>query len=583
MSIAGMQLSPADMCARISSDTEDTMEKLQVIWREAGYEEAETQGLLGDFYTKFEKICSAELESERQILTHAKETVTKKIGQLRELYAQLGRDCPYNGESLGDNVTDQLSAVEKMISEISVEVDVREQLMTIEIDAIDAAVNDLGDEGPGEELFADHEDSPKLSDVRLQILKECRAKFEMLKTERVAEIETLLTTCFACCVDMKVVAEGWETVPENEAYGDIDAAISTWGTEETNALDTHVTTRDKLQAREKTLMDEKERRREMLASTGGEIARLWTLLRIPNDQRDEFQSSFQMNLSMETLARGRDELDRLRDLRLASLGDVINNIRVDISGLWADAGIDCEELRQSEFPAFFTALDSVTEEQLAEHEEYFATLKARVELLRPLLQKVSRRETWVQERIQLEALQMNPERLTARGPKAREDRKKEEVMTNNVKKLDKLTKELKKSLEEWETANDQEFMFAGDRYIARMTQQDADYIEHRDCLRSARKQKASGDAHGRMSSSAPALPGTKVRRTTQNGASGGRPSKMARVDKASDKGATTGSSDTGNIENVRNSIASVASDCSSTTEVKARASTATAVRESNVQ
>lgn len=56
------------------------------------------------------------------------------------------------------------------------------------------------------------------------------------------------------------------------------------------------------------------------------------------------------------------------------------------------------------------------------HEEYFTTLRGRVEELRPLLQKVARREAVVQERIDLEHLQMNPERLTARGPNAREER-----------------------------------------------------------------------------------------------------------------------------------------------------------------
>lgn len=56
------------------------------------------------------------------------------------------------------------------------------------------------------------------------------------------------------------------------------------------------------------------------------------------------------------------------------------------------------------------------------HEEYYSALRARVEELRPLLQKVSRREAVVQERIDLEHLQQNPERLTARGPNAREER-----------------------------------------------------------------------------------------------------------------------------------------------------------------
>jgi hypothetical protein len=45
-----------------------------------------------------------------------------------------------------------------------------------------------------------------------------------------------------------------------------------------------------------------------------------------------------------------------------------------------------------------------------------------VDELKPILQKVSRRENVVQERVELEHIQMNPERLTARGPNAREER-----------------------------------------------------------------------------------------------------------------------------------------------------------------
>lgn len=49
------------------------------------------------------------------------------------------------------------------------------------------------------------------------------------------------------------------------------------------------------------------------------------------------------------------------------------------------------------------------------HESYCNELRKRVEELRPLLQKIARREAVVQERIELEHLQQNPERLTARG------------------------------------------------------------------------------------------------------------------------------------------------------------------------
>ncbi len=80
--------------------------------------------------------------------------------------------------------------------------------------------------------------------------------------------------------------------------------------------------------------------------------------------------------------------------------------------------------------------------QVEEHEAYFNVLKARVEELRPLLQKIARREAVVQERIELEHIMLNPERLKARGPNAREERKREEEMIGRVNKLEKMTKEV---------------------------------------------------------------------------------------------------------------------------------------------
>lgn len=54
-------------------------------------------------------------------------------------------------------------------------------------------------------------------------------------------------------------------------------------------------------------------------------------------------------------------------------------------------------------------------------DRFFQGLRVQTFLFFSLAQ-VSRREAVVQERIDLEHLQMNPERLTARGPNAREER-----------------------------------------------------------------------------------------------------------------------------------------------------------------
>lgn len=111
-----------------------------------------------------------------------------------------------------------------------------------------------------------------------------------------------------------------------------------------------------LKSRLISFSEEKEKRRHELSSTGAEIARLWTLLRVPSAEREKFQSSFKMNLSMDTLSKGFDELNRLREIRKTSLGKVISSIRNDILTLWEEAGIENEEERRKEFPLYFEQL-----------------------------------------------------------------------------------------------------------------------------------------------------------------------------------------------------------------------------------
>jgi len=87
------------------------------------------------------------------------------------------------------------------------------------------------------------------------------------------------------------------------------------------------------------------------------------------------------------------------------------------------------------------------------HEVYYHQIRTRVEELKPILMKITRRETIIQERIELEHIQLNPERLTARGPNAREERKREEAMTNRVKNIEKLNKEVLNHIQTWEETN----------------------------------------------------------------------------------------------------------------------------------
>lgn len=61
-------------------------------------------------------------------------------------------------------------------------------------------------------------------------------------------------------------------------------------------------------------------------------------------------------------------------------------------------------------------------------------------------------------------------------------------MSNRVKNLEKITKELLLQISQWEETNGP-FMFGGERYCDRVLSQDDTYIDTRDSLRNARKKK----------------------------------------------------------------------------------------------
>ena len=125
---------------------------------------------------------------------------------------------------------------------------------------------------------------------------------------RIAEIKSIATECYQIQLDLVLEEEGFETVPNTEKFLSLDENILEFGKTGEFLFTVHVDELKMLQERAKSLAAEKERRREELAVTGAEIARLWTLLRCTSEERNSFQSSFKMNLSMETLQKGRDEV-----------------------------------------------------------------------------------------------------------------------------------------------------------------------------------------------------------------------------------------------------------------------------------
>lgn len=510
---SGLRVNKEDFSGAVNSLTHETYESLLSIWKEAGYEEGECQGLLGDILTKFKALCASELSAEQQILDHAKQQVVVKLEEFASLCEKLGRSCEEEA-AFGENFADRLAELEKRTFDIGVEISERSGQINAKAEEINNLITSLGEEGPPEFEGKD------LSDARIESMTAYCSELEGIRSLRVTEMREVAEDCSKALLELVIPQEGVDSLPQAVMYSDLDQAILQMqpGVEFPFV---HKDDFQRLITRAQALSDEKETRRQELASNGAEIARMWTQLRVPTADREAFQKSFNMNLSMETLNKGRGELARLKELRLSSLGTVIQSIRDEIAAYWEELGVTTEQQRAQDFPMFTTDVKTLADSSVEEHELFCVSLKEKVEVLRPILSKISKRESVVKERVELEHIMQHPERLSARGPTAREDRKREEEMSRRVKGLEKYTKELLHQIECWEQQSESPFLFAGERYVDRVNAQEEEHADIKNNLRNSRRKK-DGKPEGKASANVVAkrfsstMPGNGLSHTTPN-------------------------------------------------------------------
>jgi len=318
-----LRLNQKEFTDNISQLVSRTLDTLQAVWAEAGYEDGECQMLLGDICVKFKGVCEAELIAEQQILEHAKMQVREKIKQFVSASSQLGRDIILRESDLGSNYADKLAELEKKLYTVSEEVSERESLLNEEQSEIDILISTLGEPSPAADAFNGPPGTLPLSDVRLHLLKQYRNSLELIREKRIEDIKAIAMECHRNFVDLVMSEEGTGTMTGSAEYASYDAAILALSDSGVFTFELHRSDLESLRERLRDLVFEKERRRVELSHTGSEIARLWQQLKVCREEREAFQSSFQMNLSIATLEKGRAELERLRGIRAASLGRVL--------------------------------------------------------------------------------------------------------------------------------------------------------------------------------------------------------------------------------------------------------------------
>ena len=221
---SGVRLRPDNFMGKLTSTATESLNKLQIIWKEAGYEEAECQSLLGDLLGKIKLVCITEIAAEEQILEHAKQEVQSKIGDYRSLCSQLGR-VPAADCGSGIDYADKLAGLEKLLSSIEVEVFERQKILDVEFNAIESLVDSLGEQSPSLDLFTGPVGTPTLSDVRLHLLRQHKEAIINMKEDRIYEMEQIALECSKHFADLVIEQEGSTTLPDYELFADIDNAI----------------------------------------------------------------------------------------------------------------------------------------------------------------------------------------------------------------------------------------------------------------------------------------------------------------------------------------------------------------------
>lgn len=335
----------------------NTIASLQTIWIEAGYEDAECSSLLNELLNKVKATMTSELASEERILNHAKEQIDLKLSQYNEMCFQLGRSGKVDAD-LGTNCAAKFATLEKLLETIEVEISQRESVLQAEYEKVKEVCTCLGEELKPLDSYQAPEGFPPLSDARVELLQELFEIYSDMKKQRIEEMKQKAQMCCEYMKELEILREGWGNL-SSEQFDDCNKVLLKFCQTSDWTMGYHKQDVKVLDDRLISLKDEKESRKKELTSIGAEIARLWTLFRIPTTEREAFQSSFKLNLSMETLIKGRKELERLLTVRKTSLKKVIGSIRKDIATLWEEAGIESEAQQRAEFPGFFDDIEAV--------------------------------------------------------------------------------------------------------------------------------------------------------------------------------------------------------------------------------
>ncbi|XP_027264046.1 protein regulator of cytokinesis 1 isoform X2 [Cricetulus griseus] len=194
-----------------------------------------------------------------------------------------------------------------------------------------------------------------------------------------------------------------------------------------------------------------------------QIRELWDRLQIPEEEREPVAA-----IMTGSKAKVRNalqlEVDRLEELKMQNIKQVIETIRVELAQFW-DQCFYSKEQRQA-FAPYYS--EDYTENLLHLHDAEIIRLRNYYEVHKELFEGVQKWEESWKLFLEFERKASDPSRFTNRGGNLLKEEKERAKLQ---KTLPKLEEELKARIEKWEQEQSMAFMVNGQKFMEYVTEQ----------------------------------------------------------------------------------------------------------------
>ncbi|XP_006628898.1 protein regulator of cytokinesis 1b isoform X3 [Lepisosteus oculatus] len=211
------------------------------------------------------------------------------------------------------------------------------------------------------------------------------------------------------------------------------------------------------------LQERKAQNEAVCAAYRSQIQELWDRLQVPQEERDVF-SEHMLSSRKRNMEALQTEAERLQELKLQNIKNVIEAIRVELASYWDKCFFSTEQ--RGAFAPYSD--DDYTEDLLSLHDAEILRVKQHYEDHKELFEGVDKwQETWSLY-LELEKKATDPSRFTNRGGNLL---KEEKQRADLQKSLPKLERKLKTQIDVWEQEQGREFLVNGQKFLQYVEEQ----------------------------------------------------------------------------------------------------------------